>query len=78
MADCPHTVTRGRAGETGSWCDACGEKVWNVETRPCGGCKHYWRQFDYAGCRKHMMRVSPNMLVTYAIAKGTCFEDADG
>ena len=27
VVNCPHTVTRGKEGEKGSWCESCGEKV---------------------------------------------------
>jgi hypothetical protein len=75
MADCPHTWTQGRDGEKGSWCNACGEKVMEVETRPCEGCANYRDVVNGSVCKKHLMAVSPVMLVTFKIAEGTCWEE---
>ena len=78
--DCIHTVTRGRTGEKGSWCESCGAKVLEVHDRPCGECKHHWRSVGYSGCRKHLMAVTPGMFVTYYLEpevapgrEGLCF-----
>lgn len=75
MAECDHTWTQGREGEKGSWCNACGEKVLDVETRPCEGCAHYRDVIHGAVCKKHLMAVSPAMLVTFKIADGTCWKN---
>ena len=77
---CQHTVTRGRVNESGSWCVDCGVKVFEVETRPCGQCKHFFthptasRVAKFEGCKKLLMRVTKDMKVTYKISAGTCFE----
>lgn len=73
-AECHHTITMGRKGEKGSWCVACGEKVLEVETRPCESCAHYRKIFAGAVCTRHHMAVSPIMLVTFKTAVGTCWE----
>lgn len=72
--ECNHTETKGRESETGSWCVKCGEKVLEVETRPCKNCLNYRKLVDGSVCRKMLMGVTPNMLVTYWVEKGTCFE----
>lgn len=74
MKDCLHTSQRGREGETGSWCIDCGVKVYERETRECQGCKHYFSNVGYTGCRKHLMAVTPGMKVNYKIIQGTCWE----
>jgi hypothetical protein len=74
--ECQHIFTRGRDGETGSWCCACGVKTLAVETRACGGCAHHRRLIDGSICRRHWMAIVPSMLVCYKITKGTCFEPA--
>lgn len=74
---CPHTVTQGRAGETGSWCLACGEKSLAVDERECRDCLHFRPDENCKGrvgiCDFHHMRVTADMHVTYHVAKGTCF-----
>lgn len=74
VVSCRHTVTQGREGEKGSWCVECGRKVWDVETRECQDCQHYFKTIDYTGCRKHLMAVIPTMNVTYRIEKGSCWK----
>lgn len=73
-AECNHTITMGRQGEKGWWCEVCGEKVLEVETRPCNGCSHYQQSFAWAICTRHYMAVSPIMFVTFKTAVGTCWE----
>ena len=68
-AECQHTATIGRDGETGSWCVNCGIKVLSVETRRCRDCKSY----KDGSCSRFLMRVSPDMLATYKVKNGTCF-----
>ncbi len=75
MSECIHSWTTGRKDEKGSWCKNCGGKVFEVETRPCEGCEHYKNVFAGAICKKHMMAVSPIMLVTFKIADGTCWQE---
>lgn len=75
MSECLHTWTSGRQGEKGSWCQDCGEKVYEVETRACEGCEHYKEVFAGAVCKKHLMAVSPVMLVTFKIADGSCWQE---
>lgn len=74
MSDCQHTVTMGRQGEKGSWCQDCGVKVYDVETRTCDGCEHCKPVFGGSVCTKHLMAVAPSMHVTFTIADGTCWE----
>ena len=78
LVKCTHTVTQGRIGKKGSWCKSCGEKIFSVDSRPCGDCKHYREDrplFDkkVGICEMHLMRVSKNMFVTYEISKGSCW-----
>lgn len=77
MSECKHTVTRGREGETGSWCENCGIKVWDVDTRTCDGCQHFKDMGDFQTpiCTKHHMIIGRKMHVTYKISKGTCFTE---
>lgn len=80
MTDCKHTVTQGKLGQQGSWCVGCGTKIYEVHTEPCMGCAHYRRDTERTGiCRKHLMRVTANMHVTYALLpmhgqSGLCFQ----
>lgn len=76
MSRCLHTLTRGREGETGSWCVDCGKKIYAVDKRECQHCAHFklmpWPPHI---CTHHMMGVTPTMHVTYKIEKGTCFKE---
>jgi len=74
MTECHHTWTQGRPEEKGSWCHDCGAKVLEVETRTCEGCEHCKAVFAGSVCKKHLMAVSPDMLVTFKIANGTCWQ----
>lgn len=74
---CRHECTRGREGQTGSWCDKCGLKIYEVDPRECQHCAHF-KDVGFPGdprsiCTKHLMGVTRDMHVTYEIAKGTCF-----
>ena len=73
MQECRHIVTQGKKGMKGSWCVDCGIKVYELEDRECKDCKHYFKNITGAGCVKHLMRVVPDMHVTYKIKEGTCF-----
>lgn len=74
MDNCQCTVTQTREGETGSWCVACGRKVYEVDERECGGCSQYRDAFGGGGrCDLHRMRVSRQMHVTFKVEDGTCF-----
>jgi hypothetical protein len=84
MAECPHTITRGRQDSPGSWCENCGAQIYAVHDRPCSECRHHKRigPEGFGGssiCRRHLMAVTPTMNVTYAIVpgrSGLCFEQA--
>lgn len=86
MTECAHTITRGREGQKGSWCEACGAKVTEVHDRPCGQCRHIREVMGGHICRKHLMAVVPSMHVNYYLEPwadeisrgGLCFEVADG
>ncbi len=71
--DCKHTITQGRNGESGSWCNACGEKVFSVDDRECKDCAFAKKLIDGWVCNKHLMAISPGMKVTYKISDGTCW-----
>lgn len=73
---CNHTMTQGKKGEKGWWCTDCGEKVMDVETRQCKDCKYCFATPGYHGCKKHMMRVTPTMNVTFDVKQGTCWEES--
>lgn len=46
-----------------------------TETRPCSECKNFRPHLGgFPTCRKKLMGVTANMLVTYKVAEGTCFE----
>jgi hypothetical protein len=72
---CQHTMTQGRKGERGWWCMACAVKVLDVDERQCQDCTHS-RKLLVGGtiCNKHMMRVVPDMNVTFKVAEGSCWE----
>lgn len=72
---CKHTISQGKEGQKGSWCTDCGEKVMDVETEVCKDCKHFNYLPGYHGCKKHMMRVTPTMHVTFEVKQGTCWEE---
>lgn len=72
---CAHTVTQGREGHDGYWCAACGEKVSDVDRRPCGQCHHFAYVFGGAVCKKHLMAVAATMRVTFKISKGSCWTE---
>lgn len=74
FVSCNHIMTKGRDGEKGNWCVDCGIKVYDVETRKCEDCKHFFsRPMNYSGCKKHLMAVTPDMYVTFKIEDGTCW-----
>ena len=75
MDECKHTWTQGRKGERGSWCSDCGVKVYDVDERQCQDCAHSSKLWDGTICKKHLMRVSPDMNVTFKIADGTCWQE---
>jgi hypothetical protein len=47
-----------------------------VDPRECQHCHHSRKLHDGWICKKHLMAVTPDMHVTYDVAKGTCWEDA--
>lgn len=71
---CSHCITETRIGENGSWCVACGEKIFDVDPRECQQCSHFVRLLDGVVCNKKLMRVISTMHVTYPISEGSCFE----
>jgi hypothetical protein len=74
MTTCNHPWTQGRKGERGSWCSDCGVKVYEVDNRVCGDCAHSSKLFVGGTiCNKHLMRVTPDMNVTFKLADGTCW-----
>lgn len=74
---CSCRITQGRAGEKGSWCTQCGRKVYEVDTRPCSGCAHFSVVVGGSVCRRHLMRVVPDMLVTFKLSEGSCWTSAE-
>jgi len=62
---CKHIITKGRNGESGSWCTDCGEKILDVEKNKCGDCKFYSKHLSGDFCSKRLMGVTPNMNVTF-------------
>lgn len=76
-AECRHPVTQGSKGQDGSWCCACGLKVYDVDPRECRHCAHFKdlgpTQDNHCICTKKLMGVTRGMRVTYEITKGTCF-----
>lgn len=77
MKKCEHTLTQGREGQTGWWCRACGVKVYEVEPRECRGCRWFrdMGSHQIPICQHHMMGVTRDMHVMFAVAKGTCFTE---
>lgn len=73
MDTCQHTWTQGRKGERGSWCCGCGIKVYDVDPRQCQDCAHCIKLLSGTICNRHLMRVSPDMNVTFKIAEGSCW-----
>lgn len=46
-----------------------------LEDRPCKACKQFKPMLDGSSiCRKKLMGVVPDMLVTFKVEDGTCFE----
>lgn len=76
--ECIHTMTQGRKGERGSWCMACGVKVYDVDERQCQDCAHSRKLFDGTICKKHLMGVPPSMNVTFKIVDGSCWTAKTG
>jgi hypothetical protein len=72
---CTHWMTQGRAGESGSWCCACGVQVYAVDDRECRGCDHARQLFDGWVCRHHLMRITADLHVTYKLADGSCWTE---
>jgi len=75
---CEHTITQGRNNEKGSWCKSCCEKIFAVDSRQCGECKHYQKDvLAFSGkvgiCNLKLIRVIEDMNVTYKITDGTCW-----
>lgn len=84
---CDHTVTRGRAGETGSYCEGCGILVMETHDRPCGECRYF--RLDIGSrvmgtCARKLMTVTSDMNVCYYVEgiaderagrPGLCFEE---
>ena len=74
MTDCIHTWTEVRRDERGSWCMHCGIKVWDVDTRPCEGCRHHERLLVGGSiCLKRGGGVWADMRVTFRISEGSCW-----
>ena len=86
MTNCAHTITRGRAGEKGTWCDACGAQDLAVHDQPCQQCRHHKRYGPggfggHSSCLKLLMAVTPDLHVSYHLEPsigrpGLCFEQA--
>lgn len=76
VVSCQHSITRGRKGEKGLWCIACGEKAYGVDDRQCADCKHSKEQLGSVimTCSKKLMGVLPDMNVTYKVAEGSCWK----
>jgi hypothetical protein len=72
-AACNHPITQGRAGAEGSWCCSCGVQVYAVDDRECRGCAHARQLFDGWICHRHLMRITPDLRVTYKLAEGSCW-----
>ena len=69
--DCKHTITN----HDGT-CRDCGVQYLSTETRKCSGCSHFRSEppFHTTGtCRKHLMRVTASLLVTFHAAEGSCY-----
>ena len=73
LVECQHPWTQGRKGECGLWCGVCGVKVYDVDERQCQDCTHSRKLLDGTICNKHLMRVTPDMNVTFKIAEGSCW-----
>lgn len=71
--ECKHTITQGREGQSGSWCNACGEKVLDVDDSECRDCSHARKLLTGWICNKHLMAISPDMHVTFKISEGSCW-----
>lgn len=68
---CAHTITQSREGEAGSWCCACGDKIYAVHDRPCGECRFFRPDPTCDGRTGYCyMRVSASMHVNYRIDRG--------
>ena len=71
---CDHTVTRGNV------CVDCETQVMAVHDRPCSECKHSEQLHNGRICKKNLMAITKDMLVTYYLVAGPgryglCFEE---
>jgi len=73
MVECKHMMLQERKGERGQWCMACDAKVYDVDERQCQDCTHSRKLWDGTICKRHLMRVTPDMNVMFKIAKGSCW-----
>lgn len=77
MEPCLHTEQTSRENEKGLWCVSCGLKVYQVEERTCGECKHSssngMNQIRVCDTRK--MLVTDGLKVTYRVSEETCWEE---
>ncbi len=73
MPECTHFITIARKGQKGSWCQACGMKIYDVDERQCKDCADYRQVIGGSVCLKHLMGVTPDMHVTYLIDEGSCW-----
>jgi hypothetical protein len=71
---CRCTISESKGYGKGSFCVECGRKTMEVETRECQYCKHSKKLIDGYICKKHLMSISANMLVSYDPKDGTCWE----
>ncbi len=73
LETCKHTMTETRPESKGSWCSACGIKVYAVETRECQECLQAKKLINGWICSRYHMAITPKMLVTFKISEGSCF-----
>ena len=73
MASASSSFTKRAGLNVNCGCAACGSKVYDVDERQCQDCTHSRKLWDGTICNKHLMRVTPDMNVTFQIADGTCW-----
>jgi hypothetical protein len=76
-SECRHITQEFRGLGEGLWCTDCGAQIYAVERRPCKDCARCSILGLGAICGEHLMRVAPEMRVTYRVDAGSCWKPRD-
>ena len=72
---CPHTVRKSADNSKLQICVDCGVAVSDVETRPCGGCAHFYHVIGGNICRRRLSFVTAGLRVTFYLSEDSCYEE---